>query len=573
MAAGVMPWCTAIDSDVSLCLMEPMVENMAAVTDKNPINTAWQALNTYAKKMHAQQLVDLFAQDPQRVEQFSLQVDGLYLDYSKNLIDQQGIKLLAQWADSMQLSQQVQRLFDADIVNQSEHKPALHWALRWPERAPADCRQTIADAWRQSCDLAQQIRQQQWKGCQGQAITDILHIGIGGSELGPVLLQQALSPYQDYAIRVHYLASHDPLARVQLLRTLPAATTLVVLASKSFSSHEFLDNQAAVQAWLVQATGIKTAWAEQSLAITARPEAAVQLGVQKQHILPVWEWLGGRYSIGSAISFASLVQLGPDKFQEFLHGAAAMDQHFLDAPLQQNMPMLMAALALWYHQFFTAPSQAVLVYSQRLAGFPAYLQQLCMESLGKDVNQHGQSVGYATGMVTWGGIGPQSQHSFHQLLMQGSHLIPVDLIAVASDDEQLMTLTEHVNINYTQLNANAIAQAHTLMCGYQVGSEDVLASSKSIRGNRPSNFLLLPRLNPYHLGQLIALYEHRVYCESVMLNINAFDQWGVARSKQVATELLEQCGQDPSSSAASSAALASDPSSQDLWRRIIDYKI
>ena len=522
------------------------------MTKQASLSSQEQALQLHANKMQRTRLLDLFRDDKKRVEQFSLQSHGLYLDYSKNFATCETIDLLLDWAQTRQLPQHIQRLFAGDVVNSSQGQAALHWALRWPAQAAADIQRQVTTAWEQSCELAHKIRQGQWLSYSGQPFTDVLHIGIGGSELGPVLLHEALPAYRDHAISCHFLASNDPAARAQLLASLPASSTLVILVSKSFNGCELHDNRQQVQAWMQQQTGHAAAWQQQTMAVTANCQRAQALGIPAARILPLWSWLGGRFSISSAVSFSSMLQCGPQVFKQFLAGAAAMDQHFLQQPLCKNMPVILALLAVWYNHFFAASSQVVLTYSQLLRKFPDYLQQLSMESLGKTVGLQQESIHHPTGMIAWGGVAPQSQHSFHQLLMQGSHLVPADFIVPLTCG----TSTAQQNAS---LWANAIAQAHTLMCGYQPEADDSLASSKSIVGNRPSNFLLLPSINPYHLGQLIALYEHKTYVSSVMLNINAFDQWGVEHGKQVAHNLLSE---------QSAAYLQSlDASSQALWHK------
>lgn len=502
---------------------------MTSMTSANH-STIFNDLYVQKERMLQSSIAHLFANDPARASQYALTVGPLYCDYSKSHIDDKVLSLLFQLAQEMSLPSAIDDLFSGRCVNQSEHRAAIHMALRDSNAADwfvdeHNITPLITDCLAQMRVLSSKVRQGILAGYDGQPIKDVINIGIGGSDLGPLMVNDALLASCDAQYKVHYLSTLDDEYNKKLLSSLNPATTVVIAVSKSMTTQETLLNTELVKQWLVAASGSWDAVAEQCFAVTSKPDRAVALGFIPSHILPFWDWVGGRYSVWSAVGLSIAFAYGMDIFEDFLQGACLMDQHFQQAPLESNLPVILGLIGVWYHNFFDAETAVVLPYSSFLQQFPRYLQQLCMESQGKSVSQAGEALEVTTGPIVWGEAGTNSQHSFHQLLMQGTHVTPVDFI-----------LPKH-NVDGSvndEMVAHCLAQAQVMMQGFS--SPDV---HRQIKGNVPSTMLLLDALTPQSLGALIALYEHKVYVQSVIWDINAFDQWGVERGKLAANDMLQ----------------------------------
>ncbi len=463
-------------------------------------------------------MAQLFAADARRFENFSLQLGDMLLDYSKNLITAETVKLLVSLARERDVGSQAQRMFDGGKINISENRAALHTALRGGEPVSVD-----------GADVMPQVRaglERMRAFCDdvrgGKHYSDVLTIGIGGSHLGPALVTQALAPYAD-GPRVHFVSNADGAALQRALKPLKPATTLVIVISKTFTTSETLANACTVRKWLGRSVGNEPA-GKHLVAVTANAGLALEFGVAGERVFPFWDWVGGRYSLWSAVGLPAALAVGMDCFEELLHGAHEMDEHFRNAPFEKNMPVILALLSVWYNNFFGAASHAVLPYDESLALLPAWLQQLDMESSGKRVTHDGKQVDYDTGAVIWGAPGTDAQHSFFQLLHQGTRVIPADFIAACQS--QLANDRHHA-----LLMANFFAQTAALMNG---------APDRGFPGNRPSNSILLKKLTPHALGMLLALYEHKVFVQNTIWGVNAFDQPGVELGKQLATRILPE---------------------------------
>lgn len=501
---------------------------------------AWRALTAHQRTWAQRSLRELFAADQQRFRRFSLEACGLLLDYSKNLIVPETLELLLALAQERGLQDQIEDLLAGKRVNSTEKRAAWHSALRAGGQAPREARKTLA-AMR---ELATALRDGKVLGAGGRAITDVVSLGIGGSVLGPALVAAACAPDAS-APRVHFI--HTPGESLErLLATLDAASTLFIVQSKSFSTHETLLNARAAVAWL-QTAGIANHGAHFA-AVTANSPAAEAFGVSQQHILPMWDWVGGRYSLWSAVGLPAMIAMGTEAFDELLAGAAGMDAHFAGAPFEKNMPVLLALIGLWHANFFGMASRAVIPYQPGLGLLPAWLQQLEMESLGKSVSRRGKTLRQDTGPVLWGSAGTEGQHAYFQLLHQGTRPVPVDFITSCKARAADLENTHAVMLS------NCFAQSALLMCGVSAAETEQsllqqghsareaarLAPHQALPGNRPSNTLLLPVLDARSLGALLALYEHRTFVQSAIWDINAFDQWGVEHGKRLAGGLLPE---------------------------------
>jgi len=507
------------------------------MTDSNfdPTRTAsWSRLQELAAEMSRGRLLDL-VQQPGRLERLTLAEAGMVLDASKHLVDDAVLDALLGLARASPLASAIEAMFRGERINNTEHRPVLHTALRAEpaalERAGlGELAADVATQLQRMGDFSERLRSGQWLGSTGQPITDVVNLGIGGSDLGPRLAVEALKEFAHPRLRLHFVANVDGEAIRSTLRGLAPATTLVVVASKTFTTQETLLNAATAADWLGRGLGLVNPYdSPHFIGITANPVNAAKLGIPATRLLQFWDWVGGRYSLWSSIGFAISVAIGQDNFQRMLAGARAMDQHFRHAPWERNLPVMMALLGIWYRNFLGAASVAVIPYCERLYQLPFYLQQLDMESNGKGVTRDGRRVDYDTGPLVWGQAGTTGQHSFFQLLHQGTHLVPVDFIGVARDD---MSAPEHHRV----LLANMLAQSAALMTGKQ---DPALPSYRQYPGNRPSTVLLLDRLTPENFGALLALYEHKVFVQGCLWHINSFDQWGVELGKELANALLD----------------------------------
>ncbi len=509
---------------------------------------AYAALAEHHAKIEDRQLRDLFAEDPDRGERFGAEAAGLYLDYSKNRITDEILDLLLQLAEQSDLEARRDMMFAGERINVSENRSVLHVALRMPKGATlivdgVDVVAQVHEVLDRMADFATTIRSGAWKGHTGKPIRNIVNIGIGGSDLGPVMAYQALRHYTDRNLTFRFVSNVDSTDFVEATRDLSAEETLFIVSSKTFTTLETLTNAISARDWVLGQLGDPSAIAKHFVAVSTNAERVSQFGIDTANMFGFWDWVGGRYSMDSAIGLSTMVALGPDQFNEMLAGFHAMDEHFRTAPLARNLPVLMGLLTVWYVDFFGASSIGVMPYDQYLKRFPAYLQQLTMESNGKHVTLDGTVVHYQTGPLYWGEPGTNGQHSFYQLIHQGTRLIPVDLIGFAKG---LNPLRDHHDI----LSSNVFAQAQALAFGKTEdevraeGTPEAVVPHRVMQGNRPTNVLLAEILTPRVLGALVALYEHSVFTQGTIWGIDSFDQWGVELGKALAVAILPELQSD-----------------------------
>ncbi len=506
---------------------------------------AWQALSEHRKAMQDFSMREAFNADPQRFSEFTLSSAGLFLDYSKNLITTETRDLLVSLANEVGLTDAIKAQYDGELVNSSEGRPALHTALRRPvgDKLKVNGVDVIPDVHRvlnQMTELVGRIHDGLWRGYTEKPITDVVNIGIGGSFLGPELVSEALVAYAHKGVRCHYLANIDGSEFHELSMKIRAETTLFIVSSKSFNTLETLKNAQAARAWYLAQGGSEAELHRHFIAVSSNNAAAVAFGIREENIFPMWDWVGGRYSLWSAIGLPIALAIGMSNFKELLSGAYTMDQHFQSAPFEKNMPVLLALLGVWYGNFWNAQSHAILPYDHYLRNITKHLQQLDMESNGKSVRQDGTPVSTDTGPVIWGGVGANGQHAYHQLLHQGTQMIPADFIVP-------IVSFNPVSDHHQWLYANCLSQSQALMMGKTKSEAEAelrekgmaedevqkLAPHKVIPGNRPSNTLVVERISPRRLGALVAMYEHKVFVQSVVWGTNAFDQWGVELGKEM----------------------------------------
>jgi glucose-6-phosphate isomerase len=508
---------------------------------------AWKALEEHHRAKSAVHLRDLFARDPDRGERLTLEAAGIYFDYSKQRITDDTVALLVRLAEDSGLRARTAAMFSGEKVNVSESRPVLHVALRAPRGASivVDGRNVVADVHAvldRMTDFSNRVRSGAWKGHTGQPIRNIVNIGIGGSDLGPVMAYEALRHYSERSLTFRFVSNIDGTDFAEAVHDLDPAATLFIVSSKTFTTLETLTNARTARAWSVAGLGgDEASVAKHFVAVSTNAAEVTTFGIDTANMFGFWDWVGGRYSMESAIGLSTMLAIGPDEFRAMLAGSHEMDQHFRTAPFAQNLPVLMGLLGIWNTNFLGAHTVAVLPYEQYLKRFPAYLQQLTMESNGKHVTVDGQAVSYDTAPIYWGEPGTNGQHSFYQLIHQGTRLIPCDFIAFG---ETLNPLGQH----HDMLIANVFAQGEALAFGKtpeQVraeGSPEWLVPHRTFQGNRPSSTLLLPRLTPAALGTLVALYEHCVFTQGVIWNIDSFDQWGVELGKVLAQRIIPELG-------------------------------
>ncbi|MEU8080603.1 glucose-6-phosphate isomerase [Catellatospora citrea] len=505
---------------------------------------AWKALETHRAELGGRHLRELFAADPDRGERLTAQAAGIHLDYSKNLITDETLRLLVRLAEESGLAEHRDAMFRGEPINVSEHRSVLHVALRMPKGASlvvdgVDVVAQVHEVLDRMADFARRVRSGDWKGHTGKRIRNIVNIGIGGSDLGPVMAYEALRHYSDRDLTFRFVSNVDATDFVEATRDLSADETLFVISSKTFGTLETLTNAHSARDWLVSRLGTPDAVAKHFVAVSTNAERVAQFGIDTANMFGFWDWVGGRYSMDSAIGLSTMVAIGPEQFHDLLAGFHEMDEHFRSAPPAENLPVLMGLLGVWYANFFGAQTVAVLPYEQYLKRFPAYLQQLTMESNGKHVTLGGDPVDYDTGAVYWGEPGTNGQHSFYQLIHQGTRLIPVDFIGFG---KSLNPLGDHHDL----LLSNVFAQAQALAFGKtedEVRAEGTAADvvpHRVMQGNRPSNVLLAERLTPRLLGCLVALYEHIVFTQGTIWGIDSFDQWGVELGKQLAAQIAPE---------------------------------
>ena len=512
------------------------------MTDTLTRGPAWQALGRHHGAVRDLRLRDLFAADARRAERLSFEAAGIHADLSKHRITAETVELLLALARERRVAEHRDAMLRGEHVNRTENRPALHVALRMPRGRSlvVDGRDVVRDVHEvldRMAAFADRVRSGEWRGRTGERIRAVVNIGIGGSDLGPAMAYEALREFSDRELTVRFVSNVDATDLVEKLRGLDPAATLVIVSSKTFTTVETMTNARGARQWLLDGLGGDgAAIAKHVVAVSTNLEAVAEFGIDPANAFGFWDWVGGRYSMDSAIGLSTMVAIGPEGFRDMLAGFHAVDEHFAGAPLERNLPVLMGLLGVWYRDFFGTQTHAVLPYEQYLARFPAYLQQLVMESNGKRVTLDGDPVDAGTAPVVWGEPGTNGQHSFHQLLHQGTVLVPADIIAFARASNPL---GEHQDL----LLANALAQAQALAFGRtpeELGAGGVperLVPHKAMPGDRPSTFLLLERLTPFALGSLVALYEHVVFTQGAIWGIDSFDQWGVELGKELAVAL------------------------------------
>ena len=517
------------------------------LTDLN----AWKELEKNYADVRGKTMRDMFAEDPNRFEEFSVSLNNLLLDYSKNRVTKETMTLLIELAKEAGIEKAREAMFTGEKINITENRAVLHTALRNRSARPVyvdgkDVMPQIKAVLEKMKNFSNAVRTGQWRGATGKTITDVVNIGIGGSDLGPVMVVEALKHYQQKGLNSHFVSNVDGTHMVETLKNLKPETTLFIVASKTFTTQETLTNAKTAREWLVKSLG-ESAVAKHFVALSTNTEEVKKFGIDPANMFEFWDWVGGRYSLWSAIGLSIAIAVGYDNFIELLTGGFEMDEHFRNAPLDKNIPVILAVLGVWYHNFFGSEAYAVLPYDQYLHRLPAYLQQADMESNGKGVTRDGKPVSYTTGPILFGEPGTNGQHSFYQLIHQGTHLIPCDFIVPA------ISLNE-TGDHHPILLSNVFAQAEALMKGKtaaevraefeaQGASEEkiqALMTHKIFSGNRPSNMILVEKIDPRTLGRLIAMYEHKIFVQGVIWNVNSYDQWGVELGKQLAKKILPE---------------------------------
>jgi glucose-6-phosphate isomerase len=533
-------------------------------------HAAWRALDAHAQTTRDVHLRDLFAQDPRRGERLALDACGLYLDYSKNRVTDETLRLLVALADACGLRERIAAMFRGEPINVTEQRAALHVALRAPRDASlvvdgADVVPEVHRVLDRMAAFAQRVRGGTWLGHTNRRIRAVVNIGIGGSDLGPAMACAALRHYRTPELAFRFVSNVDGTAFSDATRDLDPAETLFIVCSKTFTTLETMTNARTARAWLLGALGDERAVARHFVAVSTNAAEVRAFGIDGDHMFGFWDWVGGRYSMDSSVGLSTMLAVGPERFRAMLAGFHAMDEHFRTAPFERNLPVLLGLLTVWYNNFFGAQSVAVLPYAQDLQRLPAYLQQLTMESNGKHVTWDGVPVTYETGPVYWGEPGTNGQHSFYQLLHQGTKLVPVDFIGFGQP-------LEPVGRHHDLLMANMFAQAQALAFGKTAdqlraeGTPERLVPHKTLEGNHPSNTILAERLTPEALGTLVALYEHSVFTQGAIWRIDSFDQWGVELGKALATGII------PELTADGERPLGHDGSTNALIRRYRRYK-
>ncbi len=535
-----------------------------------PERKAWRELERHHAEMAGQHLRELFAADPGRGERLTMEAAGLYLDYSKNRVTDETIRLLVELASESGVAERRDAMFRGEHINVSENRAVLHVALRMPRTASlvvdgTDVVRQVHEVLDRMADFSNRVRSGEWRGYTGKRIRNVINVGIGGSDLGPVMAYEALRHYATRDITFRFVSNVDSTDFVEATRDLNADETLFIISSKTFGTLETLTNATSARDWVVSSLGTQAAVAKHFVAVSTNAERVAKFGIDVANMFEFWDWVGGRYSMDSAIGLSTMVAIGPEGFAEMLAGFHEMDEHFRTAPLERNLPVLMGLLAVWYRDFFGLQSYGVMPYEQYLKRFPAYLQQLTMESNGKHVTLAGAHVDYDTGAVFWGEPGTNGQHSFYQLIHQGTTMIPVDLIGFG---KTLNPLGDHHDI----LSSNVFAQAQALAFGKTEaevraeGTPENVVPHRVMEGNRPSNVLLTEILTPRVLGTLVALYEHSVFTQGAIWDIDSFDQWGVELGKVLAVKII------PELTSVTEPALDHDSSTNALIRKYRELK-
>ena len=515
---------------------------------------SWKKLAAHAEAMKQIHMRDLFAADPDRFETFSVHFNDILVDYSKNIIIEDTMNMLMDLARDCDVSGWTERMFKGGKINTTEDRAVLHTALRNRSNIPVivDGQDVMPDVNRvleQMRQFTEAVRSGAWLGSTGKPITDIVNIGIGGSDLGPMMVTEALTPFGRDMLHMHFVSNIDGTHMVETLRHLHRETTLFVIVSKTFTTQETITNARTARDWFLTRGGSKAAVAKHFVAVSTNARAVAAFGIDPANMFEFWDWVGGRYSLWSSVGLSIALSIGMDNFDKLLAGAHEMDEHFRTTPLEENIPVILAVLGVWYNNFFDADSQALLPYDQYMHRFPAYFQQGDMESNGKRVQRDGQPVNYSTGPIIWGEPGTNGQHAFYQLIHQGTRLVPCDFLAPVETNNP-------VGCHHPMLLSNFFAQTEALMLGKnadEVRAElmleglsgealEALVPHKVFPGNRPTNSILFQKLTPHALGSLIAMYEHKIFVQSVIWDINAYDQWGVELGKQLARKILPELG-------------------------------
>ena len=504
-----------------------------------------KTLEDLTQQLQSKTLLQLFEDQPNRARCFTISVGGIHFDYSKNHITPKVIAALCAKARSRDIGGAIDALFCGRHVNTTEQRAALHTRLREPKESP-EHNSLVQDTLHKMDGFVEKMHRQEWLGFSGKAIDTIVNVGIGGSDLGPRVVTQALFDFRKKNIKLAFIANIDGADLADCLLGLNPETTLFIVASKSFTTAETISNAINARQWMLDAGCDSELLQQHFVAISSNIKAAKEFGIASDNIFPIWDWVGGRYSLWSAIGLPIALEIGMERFRELLAGAHSMDRHFRSAPLEQNMPIIAALISHWYSVYWGSSSHAILPYAQRLKALPAYLQQLDMESLGKRVTHSGECVATATGSILWGTEGSNGQHSFHQLLHQGTHLIPCDFIAVKQtmskyDAQHRYLLSCCLSQSQALLQGKTLAQATDELVKQGLDTREInrLAPHKALPGHSPNHIIIMEELTPFNLGELLAFYEHKVYTTSVLLNINAFDQWGVELGKALNDDILQ----------------------------------
>ena len=519
----------------------------------NPTETqSWKDLVEHFKEMKSVHMKDLFADDPDRFKKYSIRFNGILVDYSKNIITEETLSLLLKLTDDVGLRDALNKMFNGERINETEDRAVLHTALRNRINTPVcvndkDVMPEVKAVLSKMKDFSEKIILGEWKGFTGKKITDIVNIGIGGSDLGPVMVTECLRPYAKEGLEVHFVSNVDGTHITETLKALNPETTLFLIASKTFTTQETMTNAFAAREWFLKCANDHACVAKHFVALSTNIEKVEEFGIDKDNMFVFWDWVGGRYSLWSAIGLSIACYIGYENYAELLQGAFEMDSHFRESPFERNIPVILALIGIWYNNFFGAQTEVILPYDQYMHRFPAYFQQGNMESNGKSVDRSGNKISYETGPVIWGEPGTNGQHAFYQLIHQGTKIIPADFLAPAISHNRI---GEHHNI----LLSNFFAQTEALLNG-KTGEEVIeelkrdgksddeiqkLSPHKVFEGNRPTNSILFNKLTPKELGSLIAMYEHKIFVQGVIWNIFSFDQWGVELGKQLAKKILPE---------------------------------
>jgi len=514
--------------------------------------SSWSALKAHFSTIEKVEIKNLFSENANRFNEFSIRFNDILLDYSKNRINSETVKLLTDLAKECNVKQGIDAMFNGDVINNTEERSVLHVALRNRTNTPiivdgSDVMPQINEVLAKMKSFTNKVRSGEWKGYTGKSITDVVNIGIGGSDLGPYMVTEALKPYAKAGLNVHFVSNIDGTHITETLKKVNPETTLFIIASKTFTTQETLTNANTAKSWFLESAKNKEEVAKHFVALSTNSKSVIEFGIDADNMFEFWDWVGGRYSLWSAIGLSVALSIGFENFEELLEGAHEMDNHFKSAELEENLPVLLGLIGVWYNNFFEADSYAILPYDQYLHRFSAYFQQGDMESNGKSVTKNGEAVNYSTGPIVWGEPGTNGQHAFYQLIHQGTKLIPCDFIAPVNSqnpagDHHAILLSNFFAQTEALMKGKTKAEAKSELEASGLGKSeiDALLPHKVFKGNRPTNSIMVKQLTPRVLGSLTAMYEHKIYVQSLIWNVNAFDQWGVELGKQLAKAILPE---------------------------------